>query len=128
MRQSCRPAVVPMACCSPKACALILRSLPSPSVPLWSAQVMTKPSSGRAAIAEVNWNDDACVLTRNSVPTLAPPASKTCALMSESLKSPLLHETTKPPSTSAVIGWMPWLPAICVLTRNSAPTLPPAAS
>ena len=123
------PALLPLAS---YLCALMAPS-GSPPNPLVSAQVMTKPPSANPA-TEGNCCEFAIeVLTRNSSPTLLPPASNSCALIDAPLASPpsplvSSQAITKPPFASAVIVRSSWSPVVAVLTRISPPTLTALAS
>src|SRR6185295_4893634 len=91
-----------------KTCALIEETWPPPLRPLSSSQLTTKPPFLSAVTEDPPCQPSVMVLTRSSLPTLWPAASKTCALTDESLSSPprpLLSSqvTTKPPFASAVI-------------------------
>ncbi len=68
-------------------CALAALPLLSPPSPLESLQLTTNPPERREAISGAPCEPAVTEFTKNSPPTFAPLASKTCALMS--VKSPL---------------------------------------
>ena len=87
-------------------CALMLALEMSPSVPLKSSHVTTKPPFASSVISGrycsvMAWRPAVSVLTRNSVPTLVPSLSNICALMSAPAISH--HVTTNLPLVRHVI-------------------------
>ena len=102
----CREAVVPRSACGRLQLADL--SLDAEPAPVTERAALIgpdgdKPPLGSPTIAGVVWSSEVWVLTRNSVPMVAPAASNACALMlaAPALKS--LQVMTKPPSANAVI-------------------------
>jgi len=90
--------------------------------------VTTKSPSASDATHGYHWLFWLVWLTCNSPPRLAPPASNRCAYTPQELPScpELDHVTTKLPSSAAATAHgasekNSWLPAVRVLTANSAP-------
>jgi hypothetical protein len=103
-----------------------------PPVAVTVFQVTRKRPSASVVVSQNPCELNASVLTRNSPPALAPAASNSCALIARPLPScsgsEVSQAITKPPLPSAVTAGFHWMLTVCVLTRNSPPSLLPAAS